>query len=138
MDLTSQEASAIKASFKLLLVRKVNLAGSFYDMLFELAPLIKPMFKNKSPNLEVHFNSLIESVVENIDNFAQIQTQLFDLGQMHKSFGVEESQFSVVKSALLLSIQYQLKQDCTELTLTAWAKYYDIIAQTMIKGLNAK
>ncbi len=136
MRLTLEEIAEIKLSLKRINARQVNLAKCFYDILFEMAPLLKPLFKSSSPNLAVHFNALIQSSVDNIDTFSQLQASLFELGKKHRAFGVDASQFPVVKSALLLAIQQQLKLNCTELTRTAWSKYYDMLSEEMLKGIN--
>ncbi|MGB1238857.1 MAG: globin domain-containing protein [Pseudomonadales bacterium] len=137
MQLTLEEMELIERSFERLKRADVHFAEYFYDCLFQMAPLIKPMFKSDRKVLEMHFHALITTAVEQIHQFDRLRDTLFDLGAKHRDFNVEESQFSIVKSAFLLSIEYQLKAHSNRETITAWGKYFDQIAQIMIAGLNA-
>lgn len=135
MDLSIEDVSLVKLSYSLLIERKANLAQTFYKILFEMAPLVKPMFTGDQDKLEIHFNELISSVSTNIDDFEYLKPKIFALGKMHKGFSVKVNQFAVVKNTLILSIQYELKEDCSDAIITAWERYYDNIAAIMIQGL---
>jgi len=136
MILTIEERSIIKSSFAELIKENVNIAECFYNNLFEMAPLIKPMFKSDPNILEKHFNELIIKAVSKVDNFEAFQSHLFELGKRHKEYGAQISQFEIVKSSLLLSLQYELKGQYNEALEFAWSKYIDNISQIMIDGLS--
>jgi hemoglobin-like flavoprotein len=136
MILTVDEKNIIKLSYAELIKENVNIAESFYKNLYDMEPLIKPMFKSAPNILEKHFNELIMTAVNKIDNFEVFQPHLFELGKRHKEYGAEISQFEIVKSALLLSLQYELKGQYNEALEIAWSKYIDNIAQIMIDGLS--
>lgn len=79
--LSDDEKSRVKASYALLLTKNVNLGRQFFHTLFELAPLVRPMFKKDIEIIEVHFNELIGTAVQKIDSFDDIQPVLFGLGK---------------------------------------------------------
>lgn len=135
MILTVEEKNIIKLSFAELIKENVNIAECFYNNLFEMAPLIEPMFKSEPNILEKHFNELISTAVDKIDNFEAFQSSLLELGKRHKKYGAQLSHFEIVKSALMLSIQYELKGQYNEALGAAWSKYIDILSQVLIDGL---
>ena len=116
--------------------KNINLAESFYDNLFEMAPLIKPMFKTDRKTVERHFYEMVSIAVNQIDHFEELRPSLIELGRRHFELSVKINQFSIVKSAFMLSIQYHLKEKCTESLEAAWSKYIDIISEAMIEGLS--
>lgn len=136
MVLIVEEKNAIKLSFALLVKEKINIAKVFYDNLFEMAPLIKPMFKNEREVIEKHFYDLISAAVNEIDHFEKFRPRLIELGMRHKEYGANIAHFGIVKAAFMLSIQYELKGVFNESMEVAWSKYIDNIAQAMIEGLS--
>ena len=134
-NLKSEEVNLIKSSFQL--INNPGLPENFYHCLFELAPLVKPMFKSDMHIQKKHFSTIFSSAVENIEHKEILGPILFELGKRHKDYGVKESHFSIVKSALLLTISSQLKDNHSEKTEKAWANYYDEMAAIVIKGLHS-
>ncbi|KXI30678.1 globin domain-containing protein [Paraglaciecola hydrolytica] len=137
MILTVEEKSAIKESFAVLLRENANVAECFYNNLFELAPLIKPLFKSGRENIENHFHELIGTAVNKIDHFNDLRADLIALGKRHKIYGAQQAHFAVVKAAFILSIQYKLKGQCSPFLENSWAKYIDNISSVMIEGLES-
>lgn len=135
--LTAKEKNMIKLSFAQLNEDNVNIAEYFYDNLFQMAPLIKPMFKSERKLIEQHFYELISAAVDEIDNFESLRSRLLELGRRHKVYGAKISHFAVVKAAFILSIQYALREKCNEALVLAWSKYIDNISQVMIEGLSS-
>ncbi len=136
MTLTNNDKALIESTYAHLIINELNLAKCFYRNLFEMAPLIKPMFKKDTALVEVHFNELIHTAVKYIKNFEELKPELYDLGKKHRGFGVKVGQFKVVKAALLLSIEYELKGQFNNDIKVAWSNYIDQISAVMIEGLN--
>jgi hemoglobin-like flavoprotein len=135
MNMTKEDRKLIKDSFQLMIEMKVDFPKSFYDCLFQIAPLVKPMFISDRDVFQQHFYELVFTAVEKIEEFHQLQPTLLELGRKHKNFGVKKEQFPIVKTALILTIQFELKGKCNHATEVAWSKYYDEIAEIMIEGL---
>lgn len=135
--LTFEEKSAIKLSFKQIAAKNVSFGKQFFIILFQMAPLVKPMFKREMGVIEIHFDEIISTAVSKIDNFEEIKPVLFELGKKHKVYGAEKAHFNVVKAALILTIQSELRQQSNELIESSWANYYDNIAAVMIEGLES-
>ncbi|MDF1880590.1 hypothetical protein JHD50_04615 [Sulfurimonas sp. MAG313] len=114
------------------------LAKEFYDALFEMAPLVKPMFKNDRNVQEEHFSTIVISALENIKHVEILRPTLLALGAKHYEYGVKENHFPIVKSALMLALQTQLKNKQSDLFEQAWSEYFDEISAVMIEGLRSK
>lgn len=136
MTLNNIDKELIESTYAHLIANELNLAKCFYRNLFEMAPLIKPMFQRDTSVVEVHFNKLIHTAVNYIENFEELKPELYDLGKKHRGFGVKAAQFKVVKAALLLSIEYELKGQFNNDIKVAWSHYIDQISAVMIDGLN--
>jgi hypothetical protein len=57
MSLTDEEKYIIKSSFAQLTTESVNFSECFYKKLFEMAPLIEPLFKSDHEILENTFTN---------------------------------------------------------------------------------
>jgi len=136
MLLTAKEKEIITSSFAQLVKDNISISKYFYKNLFDMAPLIRPMFTTDHQVLEQHFDELIGTAVDKVDNFELLSPVLFDLGKKHQEYeAVQPVHFDVVKAAFILSLQYALKDKCNEMVKEAWEKYIDNISHVMIKGL---
>jgi len=136
MPLTQEDVARIISSFDIIKQDGKRFTRCFYDCLFEYAPLIKPMFKKDRSVQEEHFFALLSLAVSNISRQDELTPVLIELGQKHKSFGVEENQFPLVKTAFMLAIEYELKANFNEAIKQAWSNYFDSLAEPMILGLR--
>ncbi|WP_164852401.1 globin domain-containing protein [Rheinheimera riviphila] len=135
MELTVVEKHTITSTFLLLDQAEKSFAKLFYDCLFELAPMIKPMFKSDRQLIEQHFFIIFSTAVGNVTHPESLRTTLLNLGERHRAYGVESCHFGIVKSALLLAIQHELKGQCNANIENAWSKYYDFLAATIQEGM---
>lgn len=138
MVLTEVEKEAITWSFSLINHQEQHFATIFYDCLFDLAPLIKPMFKSDRKLIEKHFYMIFCAAVDNVHCLDNIRTTLLELGVRHRTYGVKVSHFPIVKSALILAIQHELKDQCNVSIESAWSKYYDQLAAIILEGMLAE
>ncbi len=136
MQLKTEEIDIIKSTFEIISQNAENFASHFYDCLFELAPIIRPMFKSQRDVIELHFVEIMVTAVEKIEQFEQLEPALLELGAIHKEHKVIESQFDFVKTALLLAIEFELREKCNDSVVNAWSRYVDEISAVMIKGLK--
>lgn len=136
MPLTDEQKRLIQKSYAEIDRQNSNFAAIFYDCLFAMAPLIRPMFKSERPVFEYHFNELISTAATKVFQFEEIKPRLVVLGQKHRGYGVTPAQFDVVRSALMLSIQDCLRDACNPAIEQAWSCYYDEIAKVMIAAME--
>lgn len=138
MHLSIADKAAIKRSYSIITKNESNVAECFYKNLFDMAPMIMPLFKSDREVLNLHFNELVKTAVHKIDHFEDLREDLLALGSRHKGYQVQLIHFDVVKSALLLTIQHELKGQCTPAVAKAWAHYIDDISAVMIEGFESQ
>ena len=121
----------IERTYKLFEDQTHSFANYFYKCLFELSPLIRPMFKKNIHIQEIHFASLMQLTIELINSKSCLESALIPLAIRHKNYGVELIHFDVVKSAFILTLQYHLRGAMTDVVEKAWNNFYDEIAVIM-------
>ena len=137
MKLKESDIEYIESSFKTICEHSELFAETFYDCLFDLSPILIPMFK-KDRSIQVkHFIMLLISAVHNIRREDEHDKLLRDLGKKHRNHGVKIEHFPVVKSAFMLALQYEFKSEFTPEIERAWSNYYDYLSEAMIVGLTA-
>lgn len=136
MTLTQAQRDSITESFTWLNKQQIGFATFFYDCLFDLSPLIKPLFMSDRQLIEKHFFTIFCTAVENINAFENLRPALLALGQRHAQYGVKHNQFATVKSALIIAIQHELKGRCTAFVEAAWSQYYDLLAAVIQEGMQ--
>lgn len=136
MRLKVEERLLIQQSFARLDQQGEAFAHYFFDLLFEMAPLVKPMFISDRSVIEKHFYEVFATAVEKIESFQSLEPILLQLGENHATYGVKKEQFKVVKSVLLLSIDFMLANHCNQEVLEAWGHYFDCLAEVMLRGME--
>jgi nitric oxide dioxygenase len=136
MYLSENNIQIIKDSFKKFENNGNAFSTCFYQCLFDLSPIIRPMFKKDMRAQELHFIVLLTSAIENIDNPNFVIEKLNSLAEMHVNLGVNIIHFKMVKRAFLLALEYELRSECKPSTTEAWSQYYDWLAKPLISKLN--
>jgi hemoglobin-like flavoprotein len=134
--LTDNEIDLIETSFKEIKNQGNCFAKCFYSCLFDLSPMLEPMFKKDTTEQEKHFTALLVEAIENLSNPEVVIKKLEVLGQSHKKYGVKEEHFILVKGAFLVALEYELRSACTPEVKLAWSHYYDWLSKPMLDNLS--
>jgi len=129
--LEESEKELISKSYEVLRSKEKELAKIFYENLFDMAPLIEPMFTAPIETLHNHFAYIFKATVKNINNFSALETMLIELGRKHNTYGVNCNHYPVVRSALMLALQYCLREKSNLDIELAWEKYIKQIESLM-------
>lgn len=127
----------IRESFALVEPRAEEVAQFFYGMLFSLAPETRELFPI---NMGVQRSRLLRAlvhVVQMVDRPDELVPYLQQLGRDHRKFGVLNSQYAAVGTALIGSIRKHAGEAWTPQVDAAWNEAYAVIAQTMRDAANA-
>ncbi len=135
--MTSDEIRLVKKSFSILNEDLPKFAENFYRILFDYAPLLKPMFSGDMKILEVHFSSLIKNVVINLENASALAEELISLGKKHRQFEIKSYHFNLMRTVFILALEYTLRGKLDSKTKQAWLSYYDLLSLHMVKGLES-
>lgn len=116
-------------------VKKIaDVAGPlFYNRLFEIAPEIRPMFRNSDlAEQSRKLFSMLNYVIAKLDVLDEIIAEVTKLAQRHVTYGVKESHYTQVGEALLWTLEKGLGENWTPLVKDAWVSCYTLLAGAMI------
>jgi len=113
-------------------------AEIFYDRLFEQEPAFKAMFKSDMNKQGKMLIKTIDLAVKALDDVDQLIPVLKNLGARHVAYGVKDSDYDEVCTALLWTLEKGLGEAFTDEVKNAWTEVYDVLASVMKEGAAAK
>ena len=126
----------IRSSFKDMAPNMKTIVKGFYERLFEIKPAFKDMFKTEMDKQTEKFIHMIGLGVRGLDNEAELVPALSFLGRNHRTYGVKDEDYPVVKEALLYSMRKNLSDKYDEEFEKCWGEFYDYLAGVMMKAAN--
>jgi hemoglobin-like flavoprotein len=127
------EIALVQASFAKVVPVGEQVAQRFYARLFELAPEVKPLFKN---DLHAQGRKLMTTLALITGTLRCIDTVLPAIKLLavnHVKYGVRPAHYRVVGEALLWTLEQALGPDeFSPETKAAWASTYALLSDTMI------
>lgn len=106
-------------------------AALFYTNLFDADPALKPLFKG---DLHAQGKKLIDIIGIAVNKLTELDVLvpvLQNLGKRHGGYGVQDSHYDTVGTALLKTLGQGLGQDFTADVKTAWVTVYGVMADVM-------
>ena len=104
-------------------------AALFYGRLFEIAPQVKPMFKEA--DMTEQGRKLMQTLglaVRSLYRLEAIEEALHQLGKRHIDYGVTEAHYDIVGEALIWTLGQGLGEAFTAEVEAAWVKTYETVA----------
>jgi methyl-accepting chemotaxis protein len=135
--MTPDQIHLLRRSFAKLEPHATVAALAFYRRLFELAPQVRPLFKNDIESQSAKLMDMIALAVSLTDRPVAMEGELRELGARHLDYGTMDEHYPVVGAALLDMLAVVLDDDFTPATKAAWTEFYGFITQTMIEGAAA-
>ena len=137
MSLTNQEIQAVQSSWEKCVPIADKAAELFYGKLFELDPDLKPLFKGDMQEQGKKLMTMITVAVNGLNDLEKIVSAVKALGVRHVGYGVKDSHYDTVGSALIWTLGKGLGEEFTDALKAAWIKVYTLLATTM-KGAAAE
>ncbi|TWO31548.1 hemin receptor [Seonamhaeicola sediminis] len=107
-------------------------AEIFYDKLFDLDPTLKPLFKGDMKEQGKKLMTMIGTAVNGLNNLEAIVPAVQNLGRNHVGYGVKDSHYDTVGTALIYTLETGLgKKSFTPDVKNAWVEVYTVLATTM-------
>ena len=106
-------------------------AALFYQNLSDADPALKPLFKG---DLQAQGKKLIEMISIAVNKLTELNVLipvLQNLGKRHGGYGVQDSHYDTVGSALLKTLGQGLGSDFTAEVKAAWTNVYGVMADVM-------
>ncbi len=129
--MTPENQALVRDSFAKIVPIAPQAAALFYDRLFELDPSLRPLFKGDMAEQGRKLMAMIGTAVASLDKLDTIVPAVQALGRRHAAYGVQDSQYGTVASALLWTLGQGLGAGFTPPVETAWTEAYTILATVM-------
>lgn len=124
----------LRESVALLPMEDLGPAHEFYRRLFELAPEVRPLFKQEIAAQVKKFSDMLGWVIAHLENPEQLCRELRELGVRHRDYGVKIDQYAPLGSALIWMFQHTLGDHFTSEMEEAWLEAYAFISFEMERG----
>ncbi len=122
----------VQESWALVVPIADRAADLFYGRLFETAPETRSLFANADMSEQGRkLMQMITVAVRGLDRLDEIAPAIEALGRRHAGYGVQDSHYEAVGSALLWTLETGLGEKFTPEVRAAWAETYDLLANVM-------
>jgi nitric oxide dioxygenase len=129
--MTPQQVHLVQQSFAKVSPIAEQAADLFYGRLFEIAPEVRPLFKNDMKAQGQKLMSTIALAVTSLDELPALLPVVQNLGRRHAGYGVTDDHYDIVGQALLWTLEKGLGADFTAETKAAWTEVYGVLADAM-------
>ena len=106
----------------------------FYGRLFELAPQARGLFKIGIRAQAAKLMDTLTSLVDALDRFDELRTDLAELGRRHAGYKVEAAHYEVLVTALTWAFGQALGIEFDRETKAAWEQLLRSVSAVMIAG----
>ncbi|WP_203256257.1 globin family protein [Hyunsoonleella ulvae] len=126
----------VQGTFKKVVPIADKAAEIFYAKLFDLDPALKPLFKGDMKEQGAKLMSMIGTAVNGLNNLEAIVPAVQNLGRNHVGYGVKDSHYDTVGTALIYTLETGLGDAFTPDVKNAWVEVYTVLATTMKDAAN--
>jgi len=133
----TEHIALVRRSHALFAPRADAVGADFYRHLFELDPQARALFTGDMQAQARKLMEMIGAVVSLLDQPERLMASCRALGARHAGYGVQESHYDDVGTALLKTLHAGLGDAYTEDVEDAWAMVYGEMAEHMIAGAQA-
>ena len=106
-------------------------AEIFYSKLFALDPSLMALFKGDMKEQGRKLMTMIGFAVRSLTRLDTLIPAVQGLGRRHAGYGVRDTHYDTVATALLWTLQQGLGKQFTDEVREAWATAYGVLANTM-------
>src|SRR5690242_6272748 len=132
--MTATQKTLVKQSFESIKPIAAQAGMMFYGRLFEVAPHLRPMFRQPIPEQSRMLMQMLAVAVSSLDRLETLVPALEDMGQRHVKYGVRNEHYQIVGACLLWTLEKGLGEAFTPEVRDAWATVYGVIAEAMQRG----
>ncbi len=129
--MTPEQKELVQTSFEKVVPISTTAASLFYGRLFELDPELKLLFKSGMDEQGKKLMTMLRVAVKGLDKLDTLVPVVQQLGQRHATYGVQDSHYDTVGSALLWTLAQGLGNDFTPETEAAWTEVYVLLSGVM-------
>jgi hemoglobin-like flavoprotein len=136
--MTPDQIDLVQSSFAKVVPIADAAAGLFYGRLFEIAPEVKPLFRNDMREQGRKLMTTLGVVVGSLKNLDAVLPAAKALAVKHVGYGVTAAHYEPVGTALIWTLEKGLGEDFTLETKNAWISTYAALSGVMIAEAYGK
>lgn len=129
--MSPEQKKLVHESFRKALKKREDFSEYFYACLFDIAPELKPMFRDDIETQAHNFMRMVSLGVVSLKDGESITPEFEALGRQHRGYKIEASHYEQFGRALIWTLGQILESDFTPEVRRAWEAWYEVVAQTM-------
>lgn len=129
--MTPEQITIVQSTWAKVAPNADAVAAMFYERLFEIAPEVKPLFKNDMQDQGRKLTQMLGVAVNGLTNLDAIAPAVQEMGTRHTGYGVEDAHYDSVGAALLWTLGKGLGDEFTAEAEEAWTLTYTTLATVM-------
>jgi hemoglobin-like flavoprotein len=129
--MTPQQIGLVQGTWQQVLPIRETAARLFYGRLFETDPSLRALFKGDIDDQGKKLMAMLTMAVNGLTKLDAIVPAVQDLGRRHVAYGVKDSDYDTVGSALLWTLEQGLGSAFSAEVKEAWAAAYAVLAGAM-------
>jgi len=134
--LTPKQIELVQGTWEQVVPISDQAATLFYGRLFELDPQLKPLFSTDIKEQGKKLMTMITAAVRGLNDLGKLVPVVQDLGRRHVGYGVTDSHYDTVGSALIWTLDKGLGPAFTPEVKESWVAVYTVLATTMKDAAN--
>ena len=124
----------LRLSCARLLLKGDQLATTFYAMLFERHPSVRPLFPNDLRQQRAKLTQMLAWVVTKLDRPSELVPALRKLGREHVAYGARPEHYPLVRATLIDAMTRTAGADWSREIAEDWSQSIELIARHMLAG----
>jgi nitric oxide dioxygenase len=132
MTLTPERIAMVRQTFHDLAPEKEMASQRFYELLFEIAPDLRALFRGDIESQGMRFMTTLGLILDDIDNPVALRPHMERLAKGHAALGVKPEHFIPMGEALVRTMEEVLDERFPPGARAAWEDAYAHIADQMI------
>jgi hemoglobin-like flavoprotein len=132
--LNTRQTLLVKLSWSYFSNRLEEFGDTFYRILFDMEPALRPMFLNDMEVQRRKFSAMMNHIVWQLTNPNQVKGDIRRLGSRHIDYGVRPEHYDTLMIAFLLTMERKLKSKWDNETKEAWTMALVYIMSEMKKA----
>ena len=136
--MTPDQIDLVQSTFAKVVPIADLAADLFYNRLFQIAPEVKPLFRNDMREQGRKLMTTLGVVVCGLKNLEAILPAAKALAVKHVGYGVAEAHYKPVGEALIWTLEKGLGGDFTPEVKSAWLSAYGALSGVMIAEAYGK
>jgi len=134
----AEELKLVLDSLALIQPLSDQIAKSFYQHLFEIAPHTRRLFTGDMERQGTMLMTSLSLAVNGLSNMAETQPAIQALGERHYTYGVKMEYYEPAVDSFLWALENHLEEKFTPTLKVAWRAAFEALTQEMKKVYDSQ